>query len=104
MWKKLRERAHVFWLKHRGKIVMSAVGFGTGVVISGAVTALKDHKRIDELEEDCNTLFDTTQHLIDTGYNTNEAIRADHSVLVDLVRQNNLLFEKALRETEGTAE
>ena len=104
MLKKLRERVHVLWLKHRGKLIPAAFGIGTGVVIGGALTALADHKRINDLEEsvDIHTeCLDIARECVDM---VNEHEIEDRRQINELVRQTNLLFEKALKETEGEAE
>jgi len=104
MFKKLREKAHIFWMNH-GDTIMQLMGWtGMGVVIGGSLTALADHKKIKELQEsvDIHTnCLDTARKYADE---LNDHVCENDQKLAELTRQNNLLFEKALRETEGSAE
>lgn len=104
MKKKLRERIHVFWMNHRAAILQLAGWTGVGAVIGGSLTALHDHKKIEELREsvDIHTeCLETARECVDM---LNEHVCENDRKLAELTRQNNLLFEKALLETEGTAE
>ena len=104
MKKKLRERIHVFWMNHRDTILQLAGWTGIGAIIGGSLTALADHKKIKELQEtaDIHTdCLDTARECVDM---LNDHVCENDRKLAELTRQNNLLFEKALRETEGSAE
>ncbi len=97
MFNKLREKAHVFWLNHRGTILQLAGWTGIGAIVGGSLTALADHKKIKELQESVDIHTECVDML-------NSHVCENHRKIAELTRQNNLLFEKALRETEGSAE
>lgn len=104
MKKKLRERIHVFWLNHRDDIIRLAGWTGIGAIVGGSLTALHDHKKIKELQEsvDIHTeCLDVARECVDM---LNSHVCENDQKIAELARQNNLLFEKALRETEGSAE
>ena len=104
MRKKLREWLHVMWLEHKGSIKRLAFWTGTGVVIGGSLTALHDHKKIKELEESVDIHRDCLETARECVDMLNDRVIEANGRIDECVRQTNLLFEKALRETEGSAE
>ena len=104
MKKKLRERIHVFWLNHRETILQLAGWTGIGAIVGGSLTALHDHKKIKELQDSVDThteCLDVARECVDA---LNNHVCENDRKIAELTRQNSLLFQKALRETEGTAE
>lgn len=78
-----------------------------GIVIGGSFVALHDSKRISKLEkrlaehvQNNNDNVDTLAEWHQRSCDDFEQIRGQ---IADLTRQNNILMEKALQETEGKA-
>lgn len=104
MFKKLRERVHVAWLNHRDDIIRLAGWMGIGAIVGGSLTALHDHKKIKELQETADIHTDCLDTARECVHMLNEHVCENDQKIAELTRQNNLLFEKALRETEGSVE
>lgn len=100
----MKESKLLIWVKDKAKkakdgivpILVAAIpGFVIGGFIGGSITALFDNARIKKLETRFGNHIDHD--------NNNEFIAKTNDRLEELTRQNNQLFERALRETEGKA-
>ena len=71
-----------------------------GILIGGSLTALSDNKRIKRLEKGFKEHVDIWNGNADR---LNAFMGKTNGRLEELAHQNNILFEKALKETEGKA-
>lgn len=69
-----------------------------GLIIGGSVTALHDSRRISKLEKRLGTHIKVNNDNVDV---LNEFADETNKKIEELTRQNNILMEKALKETEG---
>lgn len=93
------------WLKATGhKIkenIVPIVGWIIpGIIIGGSVTALHDSRRITKLEERLGRHIQVGNENVDA---LNKFADETNSKIEELTRQNNILMEKALQQTEGKA-
>lgn len=100
------------WLKDKFQKVKENVGpiiglIIPGIVIGGSLTALHDSRRISKLEKRFWEHVDHNNGNVGTIDRNFACVKDDISALTDqvadLTRQNNILMEKALQETEGKA-
>ena len=83
------------WCKQHGPGVI--FWGGVGVTIGGALRGYTNERKIDELQK----RYETTVAVVN---NNADCQQYDRERLNELERQTNLLFEKALKKTEGKAE
>lgn len=95
--KELIIKAKAAWEKMKMAIGPAIVGVLTGTVLGGSLLAYENNRRIKKLETNLQDHCKWANGAVDV-YN-NFVDRFD-----ELQRQNNLLMEKALKETEGSAE
>ena len=93
------------WLKATGhKIkenIVPIVGWIIpGIIIGGSVTALHDSRRITKLEQRLGRHIEVGNENVDA---LNKFAEETNSKIEELTRQNNILMEKALQQTEGKA-
>lgn len=93
------------WLKATGhKIkenIVPIVGWIIpGIIIGGSVTALHDSRRITKLEQRLGAHIKIGNENVDA---INAFTEETNSKIEELTRQNNILMEKALQQTEGKA-
>lgn len=101
----MNENKFVIWLKATGhKIkenIVPIVGWIIpGVIIGGSVTALHDSRRITKLEQRLGRHIEVGNENVDA---LNKFAEETNSKIEELTRQNNILMEKALQQTEGKA-
>lgn len=84
-----------------------AVGIIPGLILGGSFIAIRDNKRVNNLEKwvhehvrESNNNVAVLNRDID---NMNDFMDKTDSRIDELTRQNNLLLEKALQVTEGKA-
>lgn len=100
----LKVKLQTLWEKTKGLVVPLAVGGGIGMLFGGYFGAIINANNIEKLEERTDQIEATINHNVDVDNHNIQIAREDHAKLEELVRQNNLLMEKALQETEGKAE
>lgn len=88
------------WIKVKENIGPIVACIIPGIIIGGSVTALHDSRRLTNLERKFQKHEARDDLNIDIA---NNIIHKTNDRLDELVRQNNLLMEKALQETEGKA-
>ena len=95
----------VIWIKEKAAkakdvILPAIVCMIPGILIGGSLTAIVDRHRIDKLEKNQDEIVRVFNENVDKDNNfkgwTCEQIN-------ELARQNAVLMEKALKETEGKA-
>ena len=101
----MNENKFVIWLKATGhKIkenIVPIVGWIIpGIIIGGSVTALHDSRRITKLEQRLGRHIEVGNENVDA---LNKFAEETNKQLEELTRQNNILMEKALQQTEGKA-
>ena len=101
----MNENKFVIWLKATGhKIkenIVPIVGWIIpGIIIGGSVTALHDSRRITKLEQRLGRHIEVGNENVDA---LNKFAEETNSKIEELTRQNNILMEKALQQTEGKA-
>jgi len=101
----MNENKFVIWLKATGhkikeNIVPIVVYIIPGVIIGGSVTALHDSRRITKLEQRLGAHIKTGNENVDA---LNKFAEETNKQIEELTRQNNILMEKALQQTEGKA-
>ena len=101
----MNENKFVIWLKATGhKIkenIVPIVGWIIpGIIIGGSVTALHDNRRITKLEQRLGRHIEVGNENVDA---LNKFAEETNSKIKELTRQNNILMEKALQQTEGKA-
>ena len=101
----MNENKFVIWLKATGhKIkenIVPIVGWIIpGIIIGGSVTALHDSRRITKLEQRLGRHIEVGNENVDA---LNKFAEETNSKIKELTRQNNILMEKALQQTEGKA-
>ncbi len=101
----MNENKFVIWLKATGNKIKENVGpiiacVIPGIIIAGSATALHDSRRIAKLEKRLGQHIDQGNRNVDA---INEFAADTNKQLEELTRQNNILMEKALQQTEGKA-
>lgn len=101
----MKESKFIIWVKDKAKkakdgIIPILAAMIPGLVIGGSITALFDNARIKKLETRFGNHIDHDNNNVDA---INDYIAKTNDRLEELTRQNNQLFERALRETEGKA-
>lgn len=91
------------WLKGAAMKAKESIGpivavLIPGIIIGGSMTALHDSRRISKLEKRFGEHVRIGNNNVDT---LNDFIGKTNGRLEELTRQNNQLFERALKETEG---
>lgn len=88
------------WMRVKENLPRILFWTGAGVIIGGATTALRDSKRITKLEKDFDEHRQVNNDNVDK---INDFISTTNDSIDELIRQNNILMEKALQQTEGKA-
>ena len=88
------------WMKVKENLPRILFWTGAGVIIGGATTALRDSKRITKLENRMDQNVKIQHTNVDK---INDFIKETDDSIDELIRQNNILMEKALLQTEGKA-
>lgn len=101
----MNESKFKIWLKATGEKLKENIGpivamIIPGLIIGGSVTALHDSRRISKLEKRLGTHIKVNNDNVDVF---NEFADETNKKIEELTRQNNILLEKALKETEGKA-
>lgn len=101
----MNESKFKVWLKGAAMKAKESIGpivaaLIPGIIIGGSMTALRDSRRISKLEKRFREHVDVDNHNVDV---VNGFINKTNDRLEELTRQNNQLFERALKETEGKA-
>lgn len=91
----------VRWLKAKDFIHRNG-----GWIFAGATTfaAWRGYEKSKQNSRRIRTLFQRTEVLKDVVNNNADCQMRDRERMLELERQQNLLFEQALKETEGKAE
>lgn len=95
----------MIWVKEKAMkakdiIVPTLVYVIPGILIGGSLTALADNRRIKQLEKNQDEIVRVFNNNVDKD---NAFKGWTHEQIDELSRQNAVLMEKALRETEGKA-
>ena len=93
------------WLKGAAMKAKESIGpivalMIPGIIIGGSVTALHDSRRINKLEKRFQEHVSIGNDNVDK---VNSFMHETRDQIDTLTRQNNQLFERALKETEGKA-
>lgn len=99
--KELKIKAKAAWEKTKMAVGPVIVGVPTGTVLGGSFLAYENNKRIKKLETDLKDHCKWADGAVDVY---NNFVDRTHDRFDELQRQNNLLMERALKETEGSAE
>ena len=91
----------VLWEKVKGALVPIGIGSGIGMILGGYFGAIVNAKSIERLEQRTDRIENVVNHNADAQENNLRIQIEDHDKLEELIRQNNLLMEKALQETKG---
>ena len=101
----MNESKFKIWLKATGEKLKENVGpiigwIIPGLIIGGSMTALRDSRRISKLEKRLGTHIKVNNDNVDAF---NDFADETSKKIEELTRQNAILLEKALKETEGKA-
>ena len=96
-----KTKLRVFWEKTKGALIPIGIGSGIGMIIGGYFGAIFNAKSIEQLEQRTDMIENVVNHNADAQANNLKIQIEDHDKLEELIRQNNLLMEKALQETKG---